>query len=75
MNELERMLGVLDETIGHRLNGVEWQLKRIADALEAQTLPPPKLYEPNREPGRAPPAPPPKVYEPNRDPRNAIRHK
>jgi len=47
MNEVEKMLGVLDETIGHGLNGIEWQLKRIADALEAQTPPPPKLYELN----------------------------
>ena len=47
MNEVEKMLGVLDETIGHGLNGIEWQLKRIADALESQTLPPQKLYELN----------------------------
>ena len=47
MNEVEKMLGVLDETIGHGLNGIEWQLKRIADALESQTPPPQKLYELN----------------------------
>ena len=41
------------QTICHRLNGIEYQLKRIADALDAQTpAPPPKLYARSRNTNR-----------------------
>ena len=47
IDAIDLRLAVLDKTICHRLNGIESQLKRIADALDAQTPPPQKLYELN----------------------------
>ena len=47
INETANYICLLEETVGNGLNAIEFHLKRIADALEAQTPPPSKLYELN----------------------------
>ena len=47
INDPTTAISVLEETVGNGLNSIEFHLKRIADALEAQTPPPQKLYELN----------------------------
>ena len=42
INDPTKAICLLEETVGNGLNAIEFHLKRIADALEAQT--PPKNF-------------------------------